>query len=494
MIDALVGFVAVLRHHGFDVGTDRTLAAARSLAHVDLADRAATQRTLRITLVAHRLDAARFDDLFDRWFAGWPGGIGLAASGDDTDRGDGVWSPPMPVAGVELSPETERRRRDGIGRDAYVDDPSERIGVTSRRTEAAGADPVHAVVDPDGDPVVATVDGSVGVGAMHAGGDPAPDAQRPARPSATIRLDVADDVGPVLDRLAVERRRRLEQLRPQSPAPSAHGARARTLLANPFDDAERQVLRRAVDALRPQLVGVPSWRHRPGADGELDLRRTLRRSATTAGTPIDLRHRDPVRSRASVLVLVDTSLSVRPTARLMLHLAHRLRAAVGGVRVLAFIDRCIDVTDVIRHADLAVALGRLLDDAPGGALDPARPSDYGAAMRSLWSRHAGLVRPATTVIVLGDGRSNGRDPGVAAVSALTERCRRSVWLTPEPPGAWGFGNGEMAQYAEVVDVAWTVRTLDDLAELAASGRVAAPWPGQRVDGGRWRYRKASPYR
>ncbi|MFV0309580.1 MAG: VWA domain-containing protein, partial [Desertimonas sp.] len=115
-----------------------------------------------------------------------------------------------------------------------------------------------------------------------------------------------------------------------------------------------------------------------------------------------------------------------------------------------------------RHADLAVALGGLLDDAPGGPLDPARPSDYGAALGSLWHRYAALVSPSTSVVLLGDGRSNGRDPGLGHVTELTRRARRTVWCTPEPEGAWGFGNGEMAHYAERVDGAVSLRTLDDL--------------------------------
>ncbi len=483
MIDALVGFVAVLRHHGLDVGTDRTLAAARSLAHVDLADRAATQRALRITLVAHRLDEARFDDLFDRWF---DGRIDELHDDDDANHVEQSGAAVQP-SGVELTLDTERRLHASSPDGSYVDDPSERIGVATTHETEGRPGPASPVIDPGGDPVAVMVDGAVGVGAASPGHDGLT-TRRAAGETGAIHLGSEDgDLSHVLDRLAAQRHRRLARLHVVSPGPAAPSSWGRSLLANPFDAAERRLLRSVVDELRPQLTGMPAWRHRPGPAGELDLRRTLRRAATTAGTPIDLRYRSPAPSRASVLVLLDTSLSVRPTARLMLHLAHRLRAAIGRVRVLAFIDRCVDVTDVIRHADLAVALGRLLDDAPGGPLDPARPSDYGAAMRSLWARYAGLVRPTTTVIVLGDGRSNGRDPAVASVAALTERCRRTVWLTPDPPGAWGFGHGEMTHYADTVDVAWTVRTLDDLSTLAASGQIAVPRAVQGAVGDRWRY-------
>lgn len=98
-------------------------------------------------------------------------------------------------------------------------------------------------------------------------------------------------------------------------------------------------------------------------------------------------------------------------------------------------------------------------------------SDYGVALGSLWHRFASLLRSSTTVLILGDGRSGGRDPGFAHVDALVRRCRRTVWWTPEAEGAWSFGNGEMTEYAERVDAAMTVRTLDDLLGVARTGAL-----------------------
>ncbi|MEM1333031.1 MAG: VWA domain-containing protein [Actinomycetota bacterium] len=236
----------------------------------------------------------------------------------------------------------------------------------------------------------------------------------------------------------------------------------------------------------PQLVGAPAWRRRPSRSGEFDLRHTLRSSVTLGGVPAVVRRRGPATTRPDLVVLVDTSVSMRPSARLMLHLVHALRRRPGRVRVLAFVDECVDVTDVVRHADLAMALGTLLDDAPGGVLDPARSSDYGTALASLWHRYARVLRPSTTVLILGDGRSNGRAPGFDLVADLTARCRRTVWCSPEPEGAWGFGNGEMAAYAERVDAAISVRSLDQLAGAIELGVFARHpvGPGRRGDGPR----------
>ena len=277
----------------------------------------------------------------------------------------------------------------------------------------------------------------------------------------------AQDMAALRRALEVAREERIALL--EATLRSGPALRSRSVLANPFDRDEQAALDAAVRALWPQLTGTPSWRRRAAPSGARDLRRTLRSSAVTGGVPVAVRRRAPTPRRPDVLVLVDTSVSMRPHVRLTLHLAHALRRRPGRVRVLGFVDECVDVTDVIRHADLASALGGLLDDAPGGPLDPSRPSDYGVAFGSLWHRFASLLRPSTTLLVLGDGRSGGRDPGFAHLEACVRRCRRTVWWTPEPEGAWAFGNAEMAGYADRVNVALAVRTLDDLAELAQDG-------------------------
>lgn len=483
MIDAIVGLVAMLRTHGITVGPDRTVVAARALRHIDLADRTATLRALRIALVGHRHDEPVFDAIVSRWF---DGELISESSPDDHDDGR---APRSPTIAAELALDTERRLHEAV----YVDDPSERFGVTTEREGDTrdGATASGVVVDPGGERVAAAVDAATAVGRVtaddgrstirstrHADGsiELPGEGDGPESTSGAPEMGVAE-IQALRALLADERRRRLVGAATDVPTPLRLSPTR--MLTNPFDAAEQRTLEHIVGLMVPQLVGSPGWRHRRGREGSIDLRRVLRASSTTGGIPVVLSRHRPSTTRARVVVLLDSSLSVRPSARLMLHLAHRIRSRLGRVRVLAFIDHCVDVTDVIRHTDLATALGRLLDDEPGGPLDPARSSDYGAALRSMWARYATLLRPDTTVIILGDGRSNGRDPDADLVGELTERCRRTIWLTPEPGGAWGFGNGEMAAYAGAVDVAWTVRSLDDLLELARSGLITPPRLGTR---------------
>jgi len=456
VIVSITRFAALLRRAGVDVGIDATIAAAEALTLIALDDRSRIQAVLRLVMVRHRRDDATFDQVFESWF----GGAWVADRSTDDDPVDHTAS--APAADARLMLDTDRQRHDA----AYVDDPSERIGATTPHSEASEGS-AAAVLGEDGDDVAPVVDADSDMGAWADAGhaDPARAGRRQGLVLLPETLDVLDAMRLRLAAALVER----DAMFDAAVRMSTHVAPSDTRLLNPFSLDESRRLAQIVRLLRRQLDGAPSWRQRRDHRGVVDLRRTIRCAVVTGGVPIQTIRRTPALRRSRVVLLVDTSLSMRPTTRLMLHVANMLAAQAARVRVVGFVDQCVEVTDTIRHADVASAIGRLLDDPGGGPLDPSRSSDYGAALRSFWTRYGSLVDASTRVIVIGDGRSNGLDPNVNAVRQLRDRSRRLVWLTPEPEGAWGFGHGEMEQYATVCDHAARVRSLDDLAEFVESG-------------------------
>lgn len=68
----------------------------------------------------------------------------------------------------------------------------------------------------------------------------------------------------------------------------------------------------------------------------------------------------------------------------------------------------------------------------------------------------------TTLLVLGDGRNNGKDPNLAAFQEISRRARETIWLTPEPRYSWGLGGCDLPRYAEFCD---RVRVVGDLSGL-----------------------------
>jgi hypothetical protein len=56
------------------------------------------------------------------------------------------------------------------------------------------------------------------------------------------------------------------------------------------------------------------------------------------------------------------------------------------------------------------------------------------------------------LLVLGDGRTNYRQPGLPVLTDLVRRARSAHWLNPEPRRLWGSGDSAADRYGEVVDM------------------------------------------
>ena len=203
--------------------------------------------------------------------------------------------------------------------------------------------------------------------------------------------------------------------------------------------------------------------------GRLDVRATLRRSWKTGGVPFDVRRRHrPVR-RPRLMLLCDVSDSVRLVSRFFLALVHALTRRYDRIHTFVFVADLGDATRLFRTRDVDRAIAEV---HAGAVVDAWQSSDYGRTLAALAARHLGKIGSRTTVIVLGDGRSNYRPPRADLLGDVRRRAHRLLWLNPEPPAAWGWGDSAMRAYAPHCDRVMTVWNLASLRlavdELAAS--------------------------
>ncbi len=70
----------------------------------------------------------------------------------------------------------------------------------------------------------------------------------------------------------------------------------------------------------------------------------------------------------------------------------------------------------------------------------------------------------TTLIVVGDGRNNFRDPRLDLFTTLSRRAARTIWLNPEPATLW-HGDSDMPKYAPLCS---NVLKVGNLRELSAA--------------------------
>ena len=232
-------------------------------------------------------------------------------------------------------------------------------------------------------------------------------------------------------------------------------------------EAERADLEDSLRRLARTLHGALTHRRRVAAAGRVDSGQTMRRNMRFDGVPfmpVTVRRAE---DRPRLVVLADVSLSVRATSRFTLSLVHGLQDLFTQVRSFVFVADIAETTELFRDQPGDRALGQIFG---GDVIDTAANSDYGSVFVDFLAEHSSAVTRRTTVLVLGDGRTNGRDPNLAAFEEITRRARETVWLTPEPRYSWGLGSCDLPRYAEFCD---RVRVVADLTGLESAAHEFA---------------------
>src|ERR1700712_2491240 len=224
----------------------------------------------------------------------------------------------------------------------------------------------------------------------------------------------------------------------------------------------RHLIRQIARRLR-ERYSKPRKRQRRG---HLDVRRTIRRNAGWGSVPFltawKRRHRD----KPKIVAICDVSGSVARVSDFFLLLIHSLHEVVDDVRSFAFSGHLMEVSDILEAKTPEEAMQDLMSKVGFGS------SDYGRSFADFEKQWLSSVTPQTTVIVLGDARSNNLDPRADILRRIGERSKRLGWLNPEGRLARGWGDFEMPRYSTFCTVVRQCATAKQL-ERAVSDIVAA---------------------
>lgn len=226
--------------------------------------------------------------------------------------------------------------------------------------------------------------------------------------------------------------------------------------------AEMRALIRQIARRLRERYSKPRKRQRRG---HLDVRRTLRRNAAWGGVPFLTAWKRKHRDRPKIVALCDVSGSVAQVSDFFLLLIHSLHEVVDDVRSFAFSSHLIEVSNTLETKSPEEAMAEIMAKVGFGS------SDYGSSLVDFEHDFMSTLTPQTTVIVLGDARSNNLDPRADILRRISERSKRLVWLNPEGRLAWGFGDSEMPRYATFCTVVRQCATAQQL-ERAVSDIVA----------------------
>ncbi len=435
----LLSFGEQLRDEGVPVGTSELLDCFSALSEVSWTSQADFKEALAATLAKSPEDRRTFERVFDRFM--FRAVEAQAIDPEMSERiGESAAASMQDLSASELEALREQiaaalaQGSQGALRDLAL----LAIAAFSREAEGSG------VIGVD----VQRIRRALGLRAEQQPEDPTrPGVSREAlrRFEALLREE--------LERAQARRAQRLPPARPLNELD-------RALPSGPL--ADLAAVHRVVTQLRRRLATQGMQARGQRRHAHVDVRRTMRASLQTGGVPVELKFRPRRPRRPEIYVLCDVSTSVTSASVFFLSVLHALHDAFRKMRSFVFIERVSEVTDIFEHErDFRTISEKIGKDA--GVADISGYTDYGRVFSEMLELVQDDLHPRATLIVLGDARTNGRDPRADLFAQLAARAGRTFWLNPEPRLYWNYGDSVIAAYERHCTAfeCWTTAQLED---------------------------------
>ena len=434
----LLSFCEELRGEGVAVGTSEILDAFAALEQVPWGEREDFREALAATIAKSQEDRRVFELLFDRFFF-------RSAEAEALERGEARERQGERFEGGERLDIDELREqvRQAIveGNDGEMRDLARlAIAAFGQRGEGSG------VVGVDVQRIRRSLELATGSQAGATEGELPPiDREQLHRFERHLRRELERDL--------IERTGTLPPSRPLAELD-------RALPTSPTQDLA--AVHRAVSQMKRRLATLGHEQRGRRKGRIVDVRRTMRASLETGGVPLRLRDKPKRPRRPEIYVLCDVSTSVTSASVFFLSVLHALHDAFRKMRSFVFVERISEVTGVFeRERSFRAASEAISKDA--GVADVSGYTDYGRVWNEFLTQVEDDLHPRATVIVLGDARTNGRDPRADVFAKIADRAGRTFWLNPEPRLYWNYGDSVIATYERFCEAheCWTTRQLED---------------------------------
>jgi uncharacterized protein with von Willebrand factor type A (vWA) domain len=436
LVDRHVGFLHALRAAGVPVSLAEGVDAVSALSALRWDDRETVRTAYAATLVKRHGHRPTFDTLFDLYFPRLVGAGAEAEAGDEepTARDD-------PAARAALREtlldalvtgdldEEQRLAVEAVGRFGAMPGRGQGLSSWSAYTALRRLSP---------EDLIARI-----VAALTGDGLTEEEAERTA----------ARRVGAFTARVEAEARRRIaEEKGPDHVANVAVRPSIDRLDFTAAKRADLEQMRREIQPLARRLASRLAREQHARRRGPLDFRRTVRASVSTGGVPLTTYHRPRRPHRTELVVLCDVSGSVASFARFTLMLVYALREQFQQVRAFTFVDQVHEVTRLfVPGADP----GDVMADLAASTEHAARwgRTHYGRAFTDFAESFPHALGPKSSLLVLGDARSNNSYLAEDVLRDLVSRSRHAHWLNPEHRRHWDTGDSAASVYAGIMPMA-----------------------------------------
>jgi uncharacterized protein with von Willebrand factor type A (vWA) domain len=471
----LANFIRALRNSEVRISTAETLDAFNAVELCGYEDRDFLKRSLSLVLPKTIDEKETFDACFDQFFSfkdvagergGGAGEDDESAEGEDSEGGEGEGGG---AGGEQSDRQTQASTASGKKKKKKGKSPNSIEGAEVEE-EDLGPGAMSEASSPLGQLLMANSKVELSVAMSQAGEavnlrDIQVFTQKGLYTRkimeemglADLNREIRDlrDSGPVTDRrLGQELKHRRDWLREQvrdyvekqfllHADVSGRRLREELLRKVKLSNVEQRsfrLIQEVVFKMAKKLVALHSRRKKVFKRGALNVPRTLRHNMSYDGAIFDLHWKSVKVDRPKVFAICDVSGSVANYARFMLMFLYSIEEVMPKVRSFAFSSDLAEVTDLFSRNNLEDAIAKTLRDYSGGS------TDYGQALSDFKKLCLDDIDNRTTIIILGDARNNFGDPRTDIMKELYDRCKRLIWLNPEPRNSWNVGDAEMKKY------------------------------------------------
>ena len=439
MQGALEDFFRALRASDVRVSPIEAIDAHRTVAAIGFSDRELFKDALCATLAKSAEEVDRFDRVFDTFFTRKAFEAAPPADGDPMEG--------LPDEAEQSSLARMLLEGDAMGLAQAMEEAAERAQVSQIRLSTQRSRLTRKLLEEMG---LAEIEAIIAK-ARKLDGD--------AGPAAAERLDAARKA------LAKEASAYVERQHELYAAESGRNLREELLARkalnsdggiDPVDQAMMQAL---VKRMAKRLADRYSRRRRAAWTGHLDVSRTLRKSMGYGGMPFDIVFKTKKIDKPSIVAICDVSKSVAAAAQFLLTFLYSLNEVVDRMEAFAFSGRMISVNAVLDENHIETAILEVLKRIG------FQQTDYGKSLEDFCEQHLDQLDRHTTVIFLGDARSNYADPRLDLLATIQKRSRALIWLNPEPESYWNQGDSVMYRYERFCHVAKSCNTLAQLERI-----------------------------
>jgi uncharacterized protein with von Willebrand factor type A (vWA) domain len=429
-------FIRALRSADVRVSTGEALDAARTVAMIGYDDRALMKDSLACVLAKSESEKQIHDRLFELYFSSAPAGSASQSAG--AENGGEPGEDPKDAA-ERLSQLTQQGNEQALA--TAIERAAEQAGLNDIRFSTQVAYFAQSMV-------------------RAMGGEQLQarllEALQGRTPDADAEAQRLIDVRRTLTMTARERAERAFQIFGAAETEKFRDEVAATKHLSAIEANDMARMKQLVAKVAKRLAVKHSRRRKRTQRGLLDVRRTMRANAGVDGIPFNVIWRQKKKDRPKIIVICDVSGSVALYVRFLLLLLFSMKEAIPDLHAFAFSYRLKSVDDILETMEFDAAIKKILREIGLGS------TSYGQAFSDFKMEHENKIDRRTTIIILGDGRSNYGDPRLDLFRDFAGRAKRVIWLNPEGRALWGTGDSVIPRYEPFCAQMSHVATLKDL--------------------------------